>query len=82
LPRRFDKARAVRGWDEKRLLRSQRLLAAYKLPIIDELGYVPLSTIGAELILRGLQPGLRARLYHRDVQPAVHSGSTCSGPRG
>ena len=50
LPRRFDKARAVRGWDEKRLLRSQRLQAAYKLLIIDELGYVPLSTIGAELL--------------------------------
>ena len=36
--------------DEKRLLRLQRQLAGYKLLIIDELGYVPLSATGAELL--------------------------------
>ena len=36
--------------DERRLLRLQRQLAAYKLLIIDELGCVPLSTTGAELL--------------------------------
>jgi DNA replication protein DnaC len=36
--------------DEKRLLRLQRQLAGYKLLIIDELGYVPLSLTGAELL--------------------------------
>ena len=36
--------------DEKRLLRQQRQLAGYKLLIIDELGYVPLSQTGAELL--------------------------------
>jgi DNA replication protein DnaC len=36
--------------DEKRLLRLQTQLAAHKLPIIDELGYVPLSPTGAELL--------------------------------
>jgi len=36
--------------DEKRLLRFQAGLAAYKLLIIDELGYVPLSPTGAELL--------------------------------
>src|SRR5450830_1973858 len=36
--------------DEKRLLRFQRQLATYKLLIIDELGYVPLSPTGAELL--------------------------------
>src|SRR5450631_2925807 len=36
--------------DEKRLLRLQRQLASYKLLIIDELGYVPLSATGAELL--------------------------------
>ena len=36
--------------DDKRLLRLQRQLAAYKLLIIDELGYVPLSPTGAELL--------------------------------
>jgi DNA replication protein DnaC len=36
--------------DEKRLLRLQRQLGACKLLIIDELGYVPLSPTGAELL--------------------------------
>ena len=36
--------------DEKRLLRLQRQLAAYKLLVIDELGYAPLSQTGAELL--------------------------------
>jgi DNA replication protein DnaC len=40
----------IEARDERRLLRLQRQLAADKLPIIDELGYVPLSTTGAELL--------------------------------
>jgi DNA replication protein DnaC len=36
--------------DEKRLLRLQKQLAGYKLLIIDELGFVPLSKNGAELL--------------------------------
>lgn len=36
--------------DEKRLLRYQKQLAKYKLLIIDELGFVPLSKSGAELL--------------------------------
>jgi DNA replication protein DnaC len=40
----------IEARDEKRLLRLQRQLAAYKLLIIDELGYVPLSPTGAELL--------------------------------
>ena len=36
--------------DERRLLRLQRELQAVKLLIIDELGYVPLSSAGAELL--------------------------------
>ena len=36
--------------DEKRLLRMQKQLAGYKLLIIDELGFVPLSKAGAELL--------------------------------
>lgn len=36
--------------DEKRILRLKKQLAAYKLLIIDELGYVPLSPTGAELL--------------------------------
>src|SRR4051795_11751356 len=41
---------ALEARDEKRLLRLQRQLAGYKLLIIDELGYVPLSQTGAELL--------------------------------
>ena len=37
----------IEAGDEKRL---QRQLAGYKLLIIDELGYVPLSQTGAELL--------------------------------
>ena len=40
----------IEARDEKRLLRQQRQLANYKLLIIDELGYVPLSQTGAELL--------------------------------
>ncbi len=36
--------------DERRLLRLQKQLTAYKLLIVDELGYVPLSPSGAELL--------------------------------
>ena len=36
--------------DEKRLLRLQRQLVKVKLLIIDELGFVPLSKTGAELL--------------------------------
>ena len=36
--------------DEKRLLRLHRQLASYRLLIIDELGFVPLSKSGAELL--------------------------------
>ena len=36
--------------DEKRLLRLQKQLAGHKPLIIDELGFVPLSKSGAELL--------------------------------
>lgn len=36
--------------DERRLLRLHKQMAAYKLLIIDELGFVPLSKTGAELL--------------------------------
>jgi DNA replication protein DnaC len=40
----------IEARDDKRLLRLQRQLAGYKLLIVDELGYVPLSQTGAELL--------------------------------
>jgi len=36
--------------DEKRLLRLQKQIAGYKLLVVDELGFVPLSKTGAELL--------------------------------
>ena len=46
--------------DETRLLKLQRDLAAVKLLIIDELGYVTLSTTGAELLF-----GVFSQRYER-----------------
>jgi len=40
----------IEARDEKRLLRLQSRLGKLKLLIIDELGYVPLSSIGSELL--------------------------------
>ena len=40
----------IEARDDKRLLRLQKQLASYKLLIIDELGYVPLSQTGSELL--------------------------------
>jgi DNA replication protein DnaC len=40
----------IEARDEKRLLRTQKQLAAYQLLIVDELGFVPLSRTGAELL--------------------------------
>src|SRR5262245_50197206 len=40
----------IEARDEKRLLRLQRQLAGHRLLIVDELGYVPLSQTGAELL--------------------------------
>ena len=40
----------IEARDEKHLLRLQKQLAAYELLIIDELGFVPLSKTGAELL--------------------------------
>jgi DNA replication protein DnaC len=40
----------IEARDDKHLLRFQKLLASYELLIVDELGYVPLSKSGAELL--------------------------------
>jgi DNA replication protein DnaC len=38
------------GFEAVKLIKTQRDLQAVKLLIVDELGYVPLSSIGAELL--------------------------------
>ena len=40
----------IEARDDKRLLRLQDQLAKVNLPIVDELGYVPLSQTGSELL--------------------------------
>ena len=40
----------IEARDDKRLLRLQKQLASHELLIIDELGFVPLSKTGAELL--------------------------------
>jgi DNA replication protein DnaC len=47
--------------DEMRFLRLQWQVAGYKLLIIEELGYVPLSQIGAGLLFENIETTLRAR---------------------
>ena len=42
--------------DEKRLLRFQKHLASFELLIVDELGFVPLSKTGAEMLLAAARP--------------------------
>jgi DNA replication protein DnaC len=50
----------IEARDEKRLLRLQKQLASHELLIIDELGFVPLSKTGAELLFE-----LISRRYER-----------------
>ncbi len=40
----------IEARDEKKVLRLQKQLASYELLIVDELGFVPLSKTGAELL--------------------------------
>ena len=54
--------------DEKRLLKMQRDLAAVKLLIVDELGYVPLSPTGAELLFELSQLGFEGGQFFPGTQ--------------
>jgi DNA replication protein DnaC len=44
----------IEAKDERRLMRFQKMLASFELLIIDELGFVPLSKTGAELLFEML----------------------------
>jgi len=44
----------IEARDDKKLLRFQRQIASYELLIVDELGFVPLSKTGAELLFEML----------------------------
>ena len=47
---KFELIQLMEARDERRLLRLQKQLVSHKLLIIDELGFVPLSKTGAELL--------------------------------
>jgi len=51
----------IEARDEKKLLRFQKQIASYELLIVDELGFVPLSKTGAELLFEML-----SQRYERD----------------
>ena len=57
--------------DERRLLNLQRQLSRLNLLIINELGFVPLSRTGAELLFEVFRPALRARIHNSDHQPPI-----------
>ena len=44
----------IEARDEKKLLRFQKQIGSYELLIVDELGFVPLSKTGAELLFEML----------------------------
>jgi DNA replication protein DnaC len=60
----------IEAKDERRLMRFQKMLSSFELLIIDELGFVPLSKTGAEL-LRSVQPPLRTQRDAGHQQLAV-----------
>ena len=57
----------IEARDERRLLNLQKRLARLKLLIIDELGFVPLSKTGAELLFE-----VFSQRYERGVHPGHH----------
>ncbi len=64
--------------DERRLLKPQRDLQAVKLLIVDELGYVPLSATGAELLFEAFSQRY-AGLDHHHLEPPFRGLDIGSG---
>jgi DNA replication protein DnaC len=68
--------------DEKRLLRLQRQLAGYKLLIVDELGYVPLSQTGASCCSRSSASATSAARSSSPATCLSMNGPASSAPSG
>ena len=64
----------IEARDEKKLLRFQKQLASYELLIVDELGFVPLSRTGAELLFE-----VFSQRYERN-STLVTSNLLCGAP--
>ena len=73
----------IEARDERRLLNLQRRLARLKLLIIDELGFVPLSKTGAELLFEVFSQRYErgSVLVTSNLSPSS-SGPRCSDPNG
>jgi len=70
----------IEARDERKLLRFQKQIAAYELLIVDELGFVPLSKTGAELLFEMLsQRYERAQRWSPRIF-RLPSGPRCSAP--
>src|ERR1019366_9030518 len=65
--------------DQKRLLRLQRQLAGYKLLIIDELGYVPLSQTGADPMMATIRRCLGVKTW--PPRPSTRSNQQAAPSR-
>jgi len=64
--------------DEKRLLRYQKQMASYELLIVDELGFVPLSKSGAELLFEVFSQRYErgsTLVYQQSSVPGMDRGS-------
>jgi len=61
----------IEAKDERRLMRFQKMLSGFELLIIDELGFVPLSKTGAELLFDCLQPPLRTQRHDGHQQSSL-----------
>ena len=62
--------------DERRLLRLQKQMVGYKLLIIDEVGFVPLSKTGAELLFE-----LISQRYERAATSSQVTCRSMNGPK-
>jgi DNA replication protein DnaC len=67
----------IEARDEKRLLRYQKNLARQELLIVDELGFVPLSKTGAEMLFE-----VFSQRYERSVLDtwSVYTGAVPAHP--
>jgi DNA replication protein DnaC len=66
----------IEARDEKKLLRFQKQIASYELLIVDELGFVPLSKTGAELLFEML-----SQRYERSSTMVTSNLPSPNGPK-
>lgn len=65
----------IEAVDDRRLQRLQKGLAAHDLPIIEELGFVPLGKTGAELLFGEISRRYEGDPFAMGLEPWRHHGS-------